>query len=228
MSMRITTQMLNETAKRTGIPVNQSSLLDYISDDSSNGNGSGNTLLDALNKKTPVSSTAAENYKKLEKSAESLKEQSGKLTAKDADGKSFFDKIKESGNSEELYKVVESYVGSYNATLSDLKKPGNVLNQYYGEMLGEAARDNAEALAKIGITAGKDGALSIDKEKLKAASVEDIQAVFGPSGDLTSKTAFLADKIANHAQANVQSVSSQYDGAGNIYSQFMGKYDFWG
>ena len=63
--MRITTQMLNETAKRTGIPINHTSLLNYINDSGSSGD---NTLLDALNKNDKVSSAATANYKKLENS----------------------------------------------------------------------------------------------------------------------------------------------------------------
>ena len=42
--MRITTQMLNESARKAGLPINSNSLLNYV-----NGN-SDNTLLNALNK----------------------------------------------------------------------------------------------------------------------------------------------------------------------------------
>lgn len=44
--MRIITQMLNESARKAGIPVNNTSLLNYINNDSSN-----NSLLSALNNK---------------------------------------------------------------------------------------------------------------------------------------------------------------------------------
>lgn len=78
--MRITTHMLNETAKRTGIPINQTSILSYINDESSSG---GDTLLDALNKNKDkkVSSAMIANYKKTEKAAQSLKEHTDKLAA---------------------------------------------------------------------------------------------------------------------------------------------------
>lgn len=222
--MRITTQMLNETAKRTGIPINQTNLLSYVNNESSGGN----TLLDALNKnKTDkVSGTLAKQYKNLEKSSENLKNISEKLAETGA--QSFFEKMKADGNTEKVYETVETYVKNYNETLKDLKKSTGILNQYYSEMLKEAASDNSEELQKIGISIGKDGALSIDSEKLKASSFEDIAHVFGASGDLTSKTAFLADKISANAQANIESTSSQYDMSGSLYSQFASKYDFWG
>lgn len=222
--MRITTQMLNETAKRTGIPVSQTNLLSYINNE--NGSG-GNTLLDALNKNknSKVSSAAAANYKKLEKSADSLKEQAEKLA--ETGEKSFLEKIKADGNSEEACKVVESYVEHYNSTLSSLSKSGGALNQYYSRMLQEAADENSEALEKIGITVGKDGKLSVDAEKLRAASIDDIQSVFAGSDGLAARTAFIADRVSSNAQANMESVSSQYDITGNLQSQLASRYDFW-
>lgn len=221
--MRITTQMLNETAKRTGIPINHTSLLNYINDSGSSGD---NTLLDALNKNDKVSSAATANYKKLEKSADNLKEQAEKL-AQTGEG-SFWDKIKESANTEELCKTVEHYVSNYNTTLRELKKSPGVLNQYYGEMLRDTALENSEQLSALGITIGKDGALSIDAEKLKAASVDDVEKVFGASGSLTSKTAFIAGKISDNAQANMESVSGQYNASGNLYAQLASKFDYFG
>lgn len=222
MSMRVTTQMLNETAKRTGIPINQNNLLSYINNDSSS---NGNTLLDALNKNNKVSSAMVSNYKKLGKSAESLKEQAEKLA--ETGEKSFLEKIRESGNTEEAYQAVESYVDRYNSTLSDLEKSTGMLDQYYSEMLREAASDNREQLEKIGIIIGKEGTLSINKEKLNAASVQDIQSAFGGSGQLASKTSYIADRISQNAQAGIQSTSSQYDGTGTIYSQLASRFDFW-
>lgn len=222
MSMRVTTQMLNQTAKRTGIPINQNNLLSYINNDSSS---DGNTLLDALNKNHKVSTEMVSNYKKLEKSAESLREQAEKLA--ETGEESFLEKIRESGNTNEAYAAVESYVERYNSTLSDLKKSTGMLDQYYSEMLKEAASDNREQLEKIGITVGKEGTLSIQKEKLQAASVEDIQSAFGGAGQLASKTAYIAGRISDHAQADIKSASSQYDGTGNLYSQLTSRFDFW-
>lgn len=220
--MRITTHMLNETAKKTGIPVNSTSLLSYIDKESSGGN----TLLDALNKKGKVSSQTASQYKKIQKAADSLKEQAEKLAQ--TGEKSFLEKLKESDNTKEAYDAVEDYVGYYNATLSSLKKSSGMLDQYYSQMLQEAAEDNSGQLAKIGITIGKGGALSIDKEKLKAASIEDIQDAFGGSGQLASKTAYLSGRISDNAQAGAQSASSQYGKDGSIYGQLASRYDFWG
>lgn len=221
--MRITTQMLNETAKRTGIPVSQTSLLSYINNEGSSG---GNTLLDALNKNNKVSSTAANNYKKLEKAAESLKDHAQKLS--ETGEKSFWEKIKTEENADEARRAVEDFAKYFNSTISGLDKSSGMLDQYYSQRLQEAAGDNSEALEKIGVTIGKDGKLSIDQEKLGEASIEDIQAVFAGSNGLAAKTAYIAERAADNAHAGTQSVSGQYNAAGTLSSQLASRYDFWG
>lgn len=220
--MRVTTHMLNETAKKTGIPINQTNFLSYVNDESSDGN----TLLDALDKKDKVSAETVSNYKKMEKSAQSLEDQAKKLAQTGDD--SFLEKFKNSEDKKEAYKAVEDYVKYYNASLSDLNKSPGMLDQYYSQMLQEAAGNNREQLEKIGITMNKEGTMSLNREKLYAASIEDIQNAFGGQGELASKTAFLADRIANYAQAGMESASSQYDARGNIYSQIASQFDFWG
>lgn len=223
--MRITTQMLNETSKRTGIPVNQTNLLSYINNSGSSDN---QTLVDALNKtkEQKVSTENTQKYKKLQKEANSLQEQAAKFAATGED--SFFDKIKESGDHETLYSGVMDYVKSYNSTLSALKQSQGVLNEYYSQMMQEAAKDSSKSLEGIGITIGKDGLLSIDEEKLKAASVEDIESVLGVSGQLSSKIGFLAGRVSDHAQSGLDSVSQTYSGNGSQYIPNTSKFDLWG
>lgn len=69
MDMRITTQMLNESARKAGLPVNNTSLLNYI-----NNKGQGNSLLDALNEKKEIAKNAVQksNYENLEQQADGL------------------------------------------------------------------------------------------------------------------------------------------------------------
>lgn len=220
--MRVTTRMLDETARKTGIPINRTSLLSYLDQTES----SGNALLDALNKNNKVSSAASADSKKLEKTADKLQASAEKLTA-DKD-KSLFDKARESGDNEELYASVKSFLDDYNSTLSALKTAASPMNVYYGQMLQKAAEENSSSLESIGITIAKDGKLILDEEKLKSAAVDDIEKVFGTSGTLPAKASFIAGRISENAQASVQSLSGHYDIFGKMYSQNASKYDFWG
>ena len=165
--MRVTTQMLNNTASKSGIMLTGRSLLDYVNgDDNSMGNG----LLNALNKGSNVIDTAKKNsYEKLGKEADSLS-QKAELFLKDKD--TLFDKARESGDNQEIFDAIVDLVICYNNTIAGLQSSSSALDGYYAEMLKEATAENKEALEKIGITIGKDGKMNVDKEKLQASDVD--------------------------------------------------------
>lgn len=75
--MRITTQMLNETARKTGVPINSGSLLNHLNNSASN-----DSLLKALNKgSSAMDAKQKSDYEKLEKNAGQLQKQADKLAA---------------------------------------------------------------------------------------------------------------------------------------------------
>lgn len=226
--MRITTQMLNETARKSGLPITCNTLLNQI-----NGGNTGNSLLNALNHKNSknsvfqdVEKTNHYGYEKLEKTTDKLLRQVEKFTAKDKD--SIFDKVSEDGDNQELYTGVECLVKHYNSTLEALQSASGTLNSYYYQMLREAATENKEALSDIGITVSKKGALELDKDKLKNADIKSIKEVLGSSGTFSTKTEFLATRILDNAEANRNMTSNQYNATGNIYSARLNRYDVWG
>lgn len=220
--MRITTQMLNETARKTGVPINNTSLLNHI-----NG-GSDGDLLKVLNKgKTSAADTKQKiNYEKLEKEADGLKKRAEGLAAKGED--SLYAKARESGDTAQLCMEAQELVESFNNTMKILQSSPESLNKYYAQMLQEAAEDNGEALAAIGITVSKDGRAAVDSDKLKAADVDALEKALGSSNDFTTKVSFLAGRISDNAQAGAESLSSQYGRSGDLLSSSGGKYSFWG
>lgn len=220
--MRVTTQMLNESARKAGLPIHNQSLLNYI-----NGENTGNDLINALNQKTGSVNTEKKSaYEKLEQAADELRQKAETFTAEDES--SLFTRAKESGNYQEIYDAAEALTDSYNAALKALGTVSGSLNNYYCQMLKEAAADNSEALEKIGITFSKDGTVVIDREKLKAADADSLEKALGASGTFASKIAFVAGRIADNAAANVQSLSSRYGSDGNLYSMLENQYDFRG
>lgn len=220
--MRITDQMLNESARKAGLPINQRSLLDYVNDDTSG------SLADALSREnnTVTRMRTQENYEKLEATADRLILETGLFLETGED--SIFDRAEESGSHQEIYDGVKGFVNEYNETVKALESTTGVLSDYYRDRLKEAASGNREELNGIGITICKDGTLSIDQEKLMSADPEQVKKVFGTSDTFLSRTAILAAQISDHAQANVQSLSNQYDSKGNTYSALLNKYNFWG
>lgn len=237
--MRITTQMLNASAKKTGLPFSYgNSLLDYVNN---NNAANGNTLLGALDQSsqsnqvlsgsigdinTLLNSFNKNSYEKLGKQANQLAQAANVFTAQGEE--SVFEKAKASGDEAGIYQSVEKLIENYNAAMNELQQRSEPLNQYYGQMLGEAVIENAAALKEIGITMEKDGTLNLDKSKMKAAESESLEKALGLSGTFTKKVAFIASRISENAQAGTQSISSQYDTAGNTYTAAMSQYDFWG
>ena len=218
--MRITTQMLNESARKAGLPINGTSLLNYI-----NGN-SNNTLLNALNKSSATDAATKTKYEKLEKAADQLSEAASVFMATGDD--SLFSKARESGDNQDVYNAVEDFVGKYNSTLSALKNTSGTLNDYYSQMLKSAASDNKETLESIGITVAKDGSLSINKDKLKEADIDTLEKVLGNTKGFTQKAAYVASRVSDNAQTNQSSLSNQYSSKGSLYSALANKYNLYG
>lgn len=220
--MRITTQMLYESARKAGRPINNNSLLNYINNDSSQ-----LSVMNALNKNHNVVDTEKRsNYEKLEKAAEQLFQKAEVFSTEGEN--SIFAKAKESGSNQQIYDAAEALVENYNNTIKTLKTGSGALNDFYRQMLQETATENSEALKNIGITIAKDGTAVIDQEKMKTADIDSLEKALGPNGNFSKKVAFLAERIADHAEANAESLTSQYNSSGNLYSAMSGKYDFWG
>ena len=224
ISMRITTQMLNESARKAGLPINNTSLLNYKKND-----GTGNTLLDALNKKKETAATTAQksNYEKIDKEADQLT-QSAQALLQNGEN-SLFEQAKTSGDNQKVYDSIEKLFESYNSTLKALRTTSNTMNDFYRQMLLEAPVEIKESLAGVGITFAKDGTATVDMGKVKAADFTTLEGFFGNDSDFVNKVEFLSTRISDNAEANVESLSSAYNAGGNLYSAMnSSKYDFWG
>lgn len=214
--MRITTQMLNASMRKAGLPINNVSLLNYV-----NSSSQGSSLLSALNKN---------GIKLQDKSYEKLKDQAEKLqqAAEKTASEESFQEARTSGDLQSVCSNVQEMVKNYNNTVKSMKNTSSPLNEYYRQMLIGAAADDKDKLKEIGITRNGDGTLKLDEDKLKAADLDKLEEVLGAKGTFSSKVSFLADRIADNAKANASSVSSQYNALGNNYFASTNKYNFWG
>lgn len=222
--MRITTQMLNESARKSGLPINNTSLLNYINGDETN-----NSLLEALNKnkKATANTESRMNYEKLEQAADKLTQSTQIMLQEDESN--LFKQAEESGDNQKVYDSIESLFENYNSTMTALKNASGTMNDFYRQMLTEAAEEEKDSLESIGITFEKDGTASVDMEKVKAVDLETLENIFGSKSDFMSKINFISTRISDNAEANIESLSSTYSSAGNLYTTSMSsKYDFWG
>ena len=220
--MRITTQMLNQSAKRSGLDINRPTLLDYMKNKNME-----NPLYQALsrNRSINTNSVKLERYEMLEEEAGQLTKLTQKLL--DDGEKSVFEQAKVSGDNQEIYNSVEKMFDGYNRTLKSLRTTSNTMNDFYRKMLMEAPEETREELEKLGITFGKDGAADVDMSKLKNADYETLEKNFGKDSDLVNKLEFIASRISDNAKANVESMGSGYNASGTVYGNSINsKYDF--
>lgn len=221
--MRITTQMLNESARKAGLPVNNTSLLNYINNDSGE-----NSLLSALNHKKNTSVVDTENKKKYEqlgKEADKLTDTTAALLQEGEDN--LFTQAKESGDMQKIYDSIESLFENYNSTMKSLKNTSGTLNDFYRQMFSEASEETKENFASIGITLDKDGTASVDMDKIKETDLETLQSMFGSKSEFVSKVNFISTRISDNAEANMESLGTAYSSDGNSYSGSIGsKYNF--
>lgn len=220
--MRVTTQMLNESARKAGLPIHDKSLLNYI-----NQGNSGNSLLGAVSgnnsQNSGISGIQKSSFEKMEKLAGELYQKAALFLEKED---TVFDKARESGDNKEVLDDIRDMVEAYNNTIDALSKETGAINRLYLEALKSAATENSSLLKNVGITSSKDGKLVIDEEKLKNAGLDDLEKVFGKAGTFSSRTAFAAGRIEDNAAANLDSISSQYTSAGNTYiASLLNRFD---
>lgn len=222
--MRITTQMLNESAKKLGLPIHRQTLLDHLKS-----NDSSDSLFSAVQQPTAAAAYNAVSrtkYEKTEKSANELFMQAQKFMD-DGEG-SLFAKAEKTGDTSELCKEVEKLADKYNGVLKNMKNATNPLDKLYCQSLKEIAEDNEDRLKAVGISIDKDGSMSVNRDKLKSASLEDLKKALGEDSSFSSGLTFLSYRIADNAGANAGSLSNNYLSNGNIAAEYLNRYDFKG
>ena len=168
--MRVTTQMLNNAAAKAGIPVNRSSLLNYI-----NGNSSNVSLANSLSKTQKADSAKKANYDKLETSADEVVKSMDKLMTAEGGNVTASD--------------LQSFVDHYNEMLKSLSKTSDTLNNFYAQTVKDTVKGCQKELEQLGITMEKDGSLSFNKEKFAKFRAElSAQAADTSVNEATEKT----------------------------------------
>lgn len=223
--MRITNQMMARTAAKTGIPLQQNTLLDIMNKKS---NSVGSMVSPAGNTNSFLQKLNGKSSTELKKAAENLEDYVSKLND---DGKdSLFAKAEASGDTSELAAHITGMAEAYNKTLKYLGSSDSALNKFYGQELKNYASDHASALQAVGVTRNRDGSLSIQKDVLKAADIDSLKAAFGSTSGFSDKVGYVAGRTAENAYAASASILGGYDKNGTDYWNSFAKnmYNFWG
>ncbi len=213
--MRVTTQMVNESAQRAGLPGLGSTLLDTTQQSKTK-----DALLNALAKKTGTSKSGklfGSDYEKIGKAASEMEKKA-----------SLFTEAEKSGDTESMRKAGKELAEAYNKSLASLEKSASPLDRLYYAKLKETVAENKDALAVAGVKVSKNGSLTIDETKLNETDNEMLIKAFGSAGSFAEKAGFLGTHISDNADRMLESISNQYSASGLTSSAYMNKYDFWG
>lgn len=217
--MRITSTMTSNASLESGMTLTGNSLVNYLNGDDTD------SLVNSLgnNHHSTAKALSKGKYEKLKEAAENLEQYAQRL--QESGDKSVYEKARESGDLTELYGEVEKMVSGYNSMLDKLRTDMTTMGRFYQQSLKEAAAESKDLLAFAGISIDKNGRMKLDKDKLKTADADQLETIFGADGTLSSKLNLIAGKVADNAEANLKSVSSQYNAAGNSVDTLIRSYD---
>lgn len=247
--MSINIQMKNDVSYLfRGLNSKSTNVMDtgFLSDYASIKNGSYGKLMKAYysevatddvksvvnSQKKPLerSSLTREEYKKyasVETASDALKDaadvlldkalyEKKEITEKNADG------IESTGtdyDTNAIYKAVNSFVKNYNAVVTAAEEADDATVSRRVENLMNNTASNSAALKAVGITVGKDGALTLDKDTLLKADVSKLQKLFQQNGSYGYQASAQAS-LVNFAADNVMNRGSVYTEDGSYSANF--------
>lgn len=156
------------------------------------------------------SGSGQSKYKNVDKSATNLLDALEKLSNEDlytAENGKELDKAN-------VIKKVSNFVTAYNSTVTNLNSCGGALNNSFKTEFEESFKERAEAFEKLGITMNNDKKLTIDSEKLSAASIDDIKALFNKKSSYVSNMAVSVNSINTIIGKALAMSSSNYNAKG--------------
>jgi hypothetical protein len=221
--LRVTNQMLRQSAHKAGLQLDQTSLLDVL-----NSGDSSDNLMSGVGTKNPTLAKLQKgHYTEIEKSSEKLNQYASSFASTDKN--SILAKAEKSGSTKDVVANIKDLVASYNTTVSKLKKTDSNLNKYYQQQMTALVSTNKDKLKTVGITQAKDGTMSVDTKTLEKASLKDLKAAFGSSNEFAARMAFVSGKVEQNAAANLESKSNLYNANGkNSNQNATNRYNFLG
>lgn len=120
----------------------------------------------------------------------------------------------------EVVSFLKDIVKEYNETSKELLKDANTMNQFYRQELVKAVKSGGKDL---GLTLSKSGTLEFDEDKMKKSlTVEELKSTLQP---IAKKLSFVSEHVADHASANMNSLSTQYGASGRSYYNAGNRFD---
>ncbi|MCR4611654.1 MAG: hypothetical protein K5644_07125 [Lachnospiraceae bacterium] len=213
--MRISDNVTNEMAAKTGLPINQKSF----------NKESTNDLLDALDNKKDDwwdSSYDAKKTKEMKKAADNMMDIADVFDTED-NVNELFESARKENDVTTVADKVETFSTKFNELLDRLNENNEGLFSLYYSELKNISNDQKNEFLKMGITFDKDGHMSVKKDTLKDADLDELQSSMAL---FTHKANYIASRVSDNAFATEESISNRYDAYGNLFSQGTSSFDY--
>lgn len=126
----------------------------------------------------------------------------------------------------EVKTDVRNFVNDYNAMVEQLQSAGGTNNLIYQNQLNSSFSSHREELAAVGITAGRDGLLTLNEKTLNGADAGAVQKAFGGSGSFVGEAS--VKSIYVEADAVSAQTSARYRSFGGYGGYGYGGYGSYG
>lgn len=146
------------------------------------------------------------------------------------------DKKTESAKDETtLLDEIKGFVKYYNKMIDSMADLNDTTNKIYLANLKSDISAQSKKLGNVGITINKDGSLKMDEKQVEAASLTDLETLFGEKGTVSKKVNRYAESIEQNATRNLKNLkttssasrSSNYNRYGNaVNNYYSSRYNY--
>ena len=172
--MRVTTQMLNETARKAGLPINNSTLLDYINNDSS-----ADSMLNSINGSTSAATqmlkakVSKTGYENTDKSSEDLQNAIDKLAGEKS---TVFKDARESKDTSKVTAAAQELIDKYNSLVEVMSKTSSSLDV---DSLEKIFGSDSEFMKKLSFVTDRI-------ESNAEANLQSVSSTYSSTADIMS------------------------------------------
>ncbi len=135
-----------------------------------------------------------------------------KKTIKQADGSTVTDYDKDA-----IYSAVNRFVDSYNDTLKNASVSTDRNVAGAAASMSRTTQILSKSLAKVGITTGKDGRLSLDEKTFKGADMDTVKSLFQGTGSFADNVSYAAGRIERAATSSLASMTTSIYGSNGYF-----------
>lgn len=117
---------------------------------------------------------------------------------------------------DKAYSSAEDFVKSYNSLMNSVKGSDDRTVANKGSFISNMANAYARRLEKVGISADRNGALSLDKETFEKATTSQLEGAFGSKKSFLSFMTDQAKQLAAYTDARKSNAYTQAGAITNI------------